>query len=154
MLALEGGSGHSRPSLSLTNPMKTSLLAFITALTIAAFLGSCAKKEEELLQPRPRLRPTARRARRRPKRARPQRSRPRRRLLRKLRRHRPRRPRRRRQRLQNQLLLRLRLLRLRKRTGNLKRRTRSHTAKLSPHEQCATAFGLVTLNPPFCRSSL
>src|SRR5437588_9446972 len=27
-------------------------------------------------------------------------------------------------------------------------------AKLSPQEQCATAFGLVTLNPPFCRSSL
>ena len=30
----------------------------------------------------------------------------------------------------------------------------SHAAKLSPQEQCATAFGLVTLNPPFCRSSL
>src|SRR5438477_10269272 len=30
----------------------------------------------------------------------------------------------------------------------------SQTAKLSPHEQCATAFGLVTLKPPFCRSSL
>src|SRR5882762_9657798 len=29
-----------------------------------------------------------------------------------------------------------------------------HAAKLSPQEQCATAFGLVTLNPPFCRSSL
>src|SRR6266487_2929293 len=28
------------------------------------------------------------------------------------------------------------------------------TAKLSPQEQCATAFGFVTLNPPFCRSSL
>ena len=28
------------------------------------------------------------------------------------------------------------------------------TAKLSPQEQCATAFGLVTLKPPFCRSSL
>jgi hypothetical protein len=37
---------------------------------------------------------------------------------------------------------------------NQKRRTRSHTAKLSPHEQWATAFGFVTLNPPFCRSSL
>ena len=30
----------------------------------------------------------------------------------------------------------------------------SHAAKLSPQEQCATAFGLVTLNPPFCKSSL
>src|SRR6267143_4727641 len=30
----------------------------------------------------------------------------------------------------------------------------SHAAKLSPQEQCATAFGFVTLNPPFCRSSL
>src|SRR4029077_8085935 len=39
-------------------------------------------------------------------------------------------------------------------TQDSKRRTRSQTAKLSPHEQCATAFGLVTLNPPFCRSSL
>src|SRR3954453_23537353 len=29
-----------------------------------------------------------------------------------------------------------------------------HAAKLSPHEQCGTAFGFVTLNPPFCRSSL
>src|ERR1051325_6038934 len=29
-----------------------------------------------------------------------------------------------------------------------------HAAKLSPHEQCATAFGFVTLNPPFCKSSL
>src|SRR5438445_4331968 len=29
-----------------------------------------------------------------------------------------------------------------------------HAAKLSPQEQCATAFGLVTLKPPFCRSSL
>src|SRR5438046_9730631 len=29
-----------------------------------------------------------------------------------------------------------------------------HAAKLSPQEQCATAFGFVTLNPPFCRSSL
>ncbi len=29
-----------------------------------------------------------------------------------------------------------------------------YTAKLSPQEQCATAFGLVTLKPPFCRSSL
>src|SRR5947199_3033936 len=27
-------------------------------------------------------------------------------------------------------------------------------AKLSPQEQCETAFGLVTLKPPFCRSSL
>ena len=26
--------------------------------------------------------------------------------------------------------------------------------KLSPHEQWATAFGLVTLKPPFCKSSL
>src|SRR2546423_1230166 len=30
----------------------------------------------------------------------------------------------------------------------------SQTAKLSPQEQCATAFGFVTLKPPFCRSSL
>src|SRR5205814_8702273 len=30
----------------------------------------------------------------------------------------------------------------------------NQAAKLSPHEQCATAFGLVTLKPPFCRSSL
>ena len=29
-----------------------------------------------------------------------------------------------------------------------------HAAKLSPQEQCATAFGFVTLKPPFCRSSL
>lgn len=29
-----------------------------------------------------------------------------------------------------------------------------HAEKLSPHEQCATALGFVTLNPPFCRSSL
>src|SRR6202011_5257348 len=29
-----------------------------------------------------------------------------------------------------------------------------HAAKLSPQEQCATALGLVTLKPPFCRSSL
>src|ERR1043166_6516140 len=29
-----------------------------------------------------------------------------------------------------------------------------HAAKLSPHEQWPTAFGFVTLNPPFCRSSL
>ena len=29
-----------------------------------------------------------------------------------------------------------------------------HAAKLSPQEQCATAFGFVTLNPPFWRSSL
>ena len=29
-----------------------------------------------------------------------------------------------------------------------------HAAKLSPQEQWATAFGFVTLNPPFCRSSL
>src|SRR5205807_4665924 len=35
-----------------------------------------------------------------------------------------------------------------------KREIISHAAKLSPHEQCATAFGFVTLNPPFCRSSL
>ena len=27
-------------------------------------------------------------------------------------------------------------------------------AKLSPQEQCEVAFGLVTLNPPFCKSSL
>src|SRR5947199_481381 len=27
-------------------------------------------------------------------------------------------------------------------------------AKLSPQEQCETAFGFVTLKPPFCRSSL
>ena len=32
--------------------------------------------------------------------------------------------------------------------------TTDQTAKLSPQEQCATAFGLVTLKPPFCRSSL
>ena len=32
--------------------------------------------------------------------------------------------------------------------------TRAYAAKLSPHEQCASAFGFVTLNPPFCRSSL
>src|SRR4029453_9304767 len=30
----------------------------------------------------------------------------------------------------------------------------SSAEKLSPHEQCATAFGFVTLKPPFCRSSL
>ena len=30
----------------------------------------------------------------------------------------------------------------------------SYAAKLSPHEQCEVAFGFVTLNPPFCRSSL
>src|ERR1700736_5273702 len=30
----------------------------------------------------------------------------------------------------------------------------NHAAKLSPQEQCATAFGFVTLNPPFWRSSL
>src|SRR5437016_14646480 len=29
-----------------------------------------------------------------------------------------------------------------------------YAAKLSPQEQCEVAFGLVTLNPPFCRSSL
>jgi len=29
-----------------------------------------------------------------------------------------------------------------------------HAENLSPQEQCATAFGFVTLNPPFCRSSL
>jgi hypothetical protein len=29
-----------------------------------------------------------------------------------------------------------------------------HAAKLSPQEQWATAFGLVTLKPPFCKSSL
>src|SRR5271155_2056062 len=29
-----------------------------------------------------------------------------------------------------------------------------HAEKLSPHEQCATAFGFVTLKPPFCKSSL
>src|SRR2546423_5571210 len=29
-----------------------------------------------------------------------------------------------------------------------------HAAKLSPQEQCATAFGFVTLNQPFDRSSL
>ena len=29
-----------------------------------------------------------------------------------------------------------------------------HAEKLSPHEQCATALGFVTLKPPFCRSSL
>src|SRR5215831_2583836 len=29
-----------------------------------------------------------------------------------------------------------------------------HAEKLSPHEQWATAFGFVTLNPPFCKSSL
>ena len=29
-----------------------------------------------------------------------------------------------------------------------------YAEKLSPHEQCATAFGFVTLNPPFCKSSL
>src|SRR5947199_1302368 len=30
----------------------------------------------------------------------------------------------------------------------------SQAAKLSPQEQCEVAFGLVTLNPPFCKSSL
>src|SRR6202011_1032139 len=30
----------------------------------------------------------------------------------------------------------------------------NHAEKLSPQEQCATAFGFVTLNPPFWRSSL
>src|SRR5437868_504382 len=35
-----------------------------------------------------------------------------------------------------------------------KREIIGHAAKLSPQEQCATAFGLVTLNPPFWRSSL
>src|ERR1039458_956830 len=29
-----------------------------------------------------------------------------------------------------------------------------HAAKLSPQKKCAAAFGLVTLKPPFCRSSL
>ena len=29
-----------------------------------------------------------------------------------------------------------------------------HAEKLSPQEQWATAFGFVTLNPPFCKSSL
>lgn len=29
-----------------------------------------------------------------------------------------------------------------------------HAEKLSPQEQWATAFGLVTLKPPFCKSSL
>jgi len=33
-------------SLSLINPMKTSLLAFITALAVVAFVASCTKKEE------------------------------------------------------------------------------------------------------------
>src|SRR4030095_1367054 len=31
---------------------------------------------------------------------------------------------------------------------------RSQTAKLSPHEQCATALGFVTLKPPVCSSAL
>lgn len=35
-----------------------------------------------------------------------------------------------------------------------KREVIGHAEKLSPQEQCATAFGLVTLKPPFCRSSL
>src|SRR3954467_12845979 len=35
-----------------------------------------------------------------------------------------------------------------------KREIIRHAAKLSPQEQCATAFGFVTLNPPFWRSSL
>src|SRR5438309_10535924 len=43
----------------------------------------------------------------------------------------------------------MRLVRLPK-----KREIISHAAKLSPQEQCATAFGFVTLNPPFWRSSL
>src|SRR5207248_9599833 len=34
------------------------------------------------------------------------------------------------------------------------RKVIGHAAKLSPQEQCATAFGFVTLKPPFCRSSL
>src|SRR5438067_10739797 len=34
------------------------------------------------------------------------------------------------------------------------RKVIGHAAKLSPQEQCATALGLVTLKPPFCRSSL
>src|ERR1051325_3939264 len=59
-------------------------------------------------------------------------------------RHRPLASRRRRHRLHN------RSVAIRETKGGI----RSHTAKLSPHEQCATAFGLVTLNPPFCKSSL
>src|SRR5438046_811291 len=34
------------------------------------------------------------------------------------------------------------------------RRQVDQAAKLSPQEQWATAFGLVTLKPPFCKSSL
>jgi len=47
MLALSREDRHSRPSLSLTNPMKTPVLSLITALTIAAFLGCQTQKKEE-----------------------------------------------------------------------------------------------------------
>src|ERR1017187_5962415 len=50
----------------------------------------------------------------------------------------------------------LQLFRIEPRPARLlqEREVIDHAAKLSPQEQCATAFGLVTLKPPFCRSSL
>src|SRR5205814_2649589 len=47
MLALRGADRHSRCSLSFTNPMKTSVLSLITALTLAAFVGCQTQKKEE-----------------------------------------------------------------------------------------------------------
>src|SRR6266478_4398825 len=47
VLALSRGDRHSRPSLSLTNPMKTPVLSLITALAIAAFFGCQSQKKEE-----------------------------------------------------------------------------------------------------------
>lgn len=38
--------------------------------------------------------------------------------------------------------------------SQLQAREKGQTAKLSPQEQWATAFGFVTLKPPFCKSSL
>jgi hypothetical protein len=47
VLALSRADRHSRCSLSLTNPMKTSVLSLITVLTIAVFLGCQSQKKEE-----------------------------------------------------------------------------------------------------------
>ena|ERR1700730_5555380 len=47
VLALRGADRHSRNLLSLTNPMKTSVLSLITVLTIAVFLGCQSQKKEE-----------------------------------------------------------------------------------------------------------
>src|SRR3984893_6140706 len=50
----------------------------------------------------------------------------------------------------------LQLLRIQPRFSRLLQLSKviGHAAKLSPQEQCATAFGLVTLKPPFYKSSL